>query len=135
MRNLLRKPLPWMVLVECAIVAALLLVAWHLIADPPVFDSNVPAEVLAPAESGEAGVPVVPGPSGQSKPQAPLLLPGLNFEASFWRVRLAELNRGQAAFEALEWKLVHSAIGAARRYVESVVLPAVTRAERVSLKA
>jgi hypothetical protein len=130
MRNLLRKPLPWMVLAECAIVAALLLVAWHLIANPPVIDSNLPAEFPAPAESGEAGAPVVPGPASQSKPQALPSLPGLNFEASFWRVRLAELNRGQAAFEALEWKLVHSAIGAVRRYVESVVLPAVTRAER-----
>jgi hypothetical protein len=130
MRNLLRKPLPWMVLAECAIVAALLLVAWHLIANPPVVDSRAPAEVASPGESGDAGVPVVPGPAGQSEPQALPSLPGLNFEASFWRVRLAELNRGQAAFEALEWKLVHSAMNAARRYVESVVLPAVTRAER-----
>jgi hypothetical protein len=135
MRNLLRKPLPWLVLTECAIVAALLLVAWHLIANPPVFDFNVPAEVPAPAESGEAATPVVPGPAGQSKPRALPSLPGLNFEASFWRTRLAELNRGQAAFEALEWKLVHSAMAAARRYVESVVLPSVTRAERVRPKA
>jgi hypothetical protein len=132
MRNLLRKPLPWMVLAECAIVAALLLVAWHLIANPPVFDSSVPAEVPAPAESGGVDAPVVPEPSGQSIPQALPLLPGLNLDASFWRLRLAELNRDQAAFEALEWRLVHSAIGAARRYVESVVLPAVTRAERRS---
>jgi hypothetical protein len=135
MRNLLRKPLPWMVLAECAIVAALLLVAWHLIANPPVIDANVPAEVAAPAESDGAGAPIVPGPSGQSKPQGVPLLPGLNFESSFWRLRLAELNRGQAAFEALEWRLVHSAMNAARRYVESVVLPAVTRAERVGRKA
>ena len=134
MRNLLRKPLHWMVLAECAIVAALLLVAWHLIASPPVI-SNVPAEVPAPAESGEAGAPVAPAPAGQSKHQAVPLLPGLNFEADFWRMRLAELNRGQAAFEALEWKLVHSAMAAARRYVESVVLPAVTRAERRDAKA
>src|SRR4029077_18111675 len=109
MRNLLRKPLPWMVLAECAIVAALLLVAWRLIASPPVI-SNVPAEIPAPAQSGETGEPVVPGLAGQSKPQAGPSLPGLNFDASFWRVRLAELNRGQASFEALEWKLVHSAM-------------------------
>lgn len=119
-----------MVLAECAIVAALLLLAWHLIASPPVLDSNAPAEVPAPSESGETGPPVVPEAAGQSQPQALPLLPGLNFEASFWRVRLTELNRGQAAFEALEWKLVHSAMDAARRYVESVVLPAVTHAER-----
>jgi hypothetical protein len=130
MRNLLRKPLPWMVIAECAVVGALLLIAWHLIANPPVSDSSVPDVVPSPAESGEAGVPAVPGPSGATQPHALPSLPGLNFEASFWRLRLAELNRGQAAFEALEWKLVHSAIGAARRYVEAVVLPSVSRAER-----
>jgi hypothetical protein len=132
MRNVLRKPLPWMVLAECAVVAALLLVAWHLIANPPVPDSSVPVIVPPPADSGETGIPAVPGPLGESTPKARPTLPGLNFEASFWRLRLAELNRGQAAFEALEWKLVHSAMDAARRYVESVVLPSVSRAERGS---
>jgi len=34
MRNLLRKPLPWMVVSECAIVAALAMVAWHMVASP-----------------------------------------------------------------------------------------------------
>jgi len=130
MRNLLRKPLPWMVLAECAVVAALLLVAWHMIVSPPVPDSSGPAVIPAPADSGEAGVPAAPGPVRTSTPRARPILPGLNFEASFWRLRLAELNRGQAAFEALEWKLVHSAMDAARRYIESVVLPSVTRAER-----
>lgn len=130
MRNLLRKPLPWMVLAECAVVAALLLVAWHLIVNPPAPGSSVPALASAPAESGEAGVPALPGAAGLSTPHVSPTLPGLNFQATFWRMRLAELNRGQAAFEALEWKLVHSAMDSARRYVESVVLPSITRAER-----
>jgi hypothetical protein len=130
MRNLLRKPLPWMVLAECAVVAVLLLVAWHLISNPPNPATSAPAVVPAPGESGEAGMPAVPAPAGLSKPRATPMLPGLNFEAGFWRLRLAELNRGQAAFEALEWKLVHAAMDAARRYVESVVLPSVARAER-----
>jgi hypothetical protein len=130
MRSLLRQPLPWMVLAECAVVGTLVLIAWHLIVNPPVPDSSGLSVVPSPAESGETGGPAVPGPVGQSKPKARPTLPGLNFDASFWRVRLAELNRGQAAFEALEWKLVRSAMDAARRYVESVVLPSVTRAER-----
>lgn len=117
-----------MVLAECAVVAALVLVAWHLIVNPPV--SSMPVMVPAPADSGETGSTAVPGPIGLSKPTARPILPGLNFDGSFWRLRLAQLNRGQAEFEALEWKLVHSAIGAARRYVESVVLPSVSRAER-----
>jgi hypothetical protein len=56
--------------------------------------------------------------------------PGLNFDAGFWRLRLADLNRGQAQFEALEWRLVRSAMDAAHRYVESVVIPSILRAER-----
>ena len=116
-----------MVLAECAVVAALVLVAWHLIANPPV--PSIPVMVPAPADSGETGSTAVRAPIGVAKPTARPILPGLNFQAGFWRLRLAELNRGQAEFEALEWKLVRSAISAARRYVESVVLPSVTRAE------
>ncbi len=129
MRNLLRKPLPWMVLAECAIVAALILVAWHLVAghlnQPPV-----PGIVSQPSESGDAGAPAPSGLPDSTKPQRAPPLPGLNLEASFWRSRLADLNRGEAAFEALEWKLVHSAMDAARRYIKSVVLPSIARAER-----
>ena len=67
--------------------------------------------------------------AAQRKP-APTPVPGLNLDTNFWRLRLAELNHGEASFEALEWKLVHSAMDAAHRYVESVVLPSIARAER-----
>ncbi len=128
MRNLLRKPLPWMVLAECAIVAALVMVAWHLIASPPAQHSfAAPAASQAP-EAGGAKGPVSADVPAQS-PARPLL-PGLNVDANFWRIRLAELNHGEAAFELLEWRLVHSVINTAHRYVESVVLPSVRRAER-----
>jgi hypothetical protein len=129
MRNLLRKPLPWMVLTECAVVAALILVAWHLVADPPN-QPAVPGLASQPAESGEAGVQAPPGLPEIAKRRALPTLPGLNLEAGFWRSRLAELNRGEAAFEALEWKLVHSAMDAVNRYIRSVVLPSIVRAER-----
>jgi hypothetical protein len=129
MRNLLRKPLPWMVLAECAVVAALLMVAWHLVANPPVIGVPFPPATTPPAgENGSTG-PASAAASAQRKP-TPAPAPGLNVDANFWRLRLAELNRGQAAFEALEWKLVRSAMEAAHRYVESVVLPSVGRAER-----
>ena len=128
MRNLVRKPLPWMVLAECAIVGALVMVAWHLVAAPPV--QEVPAAPAAPAplQAGDAAGPISAGVMARS-PARPLL-PGLNFDASFWRLRLAALNSGEAAFEALEWRFAHSAMNAAQRYVESVVLPSVARAER-----
>ena len=117
-----------MVLAECAIVAALVMVAWHLVAVPPV--QEIPAAPAAPAPiAGDATGPISADVTARS-PARPLL-PGLNVDASFWRLRLAELNSGEAAVEVLEWKLVHSAMNAAHRYVVSVVLPSLARAERV----
>ena len=57
-------------------------------------------------------------------------MPGLNLNSRFWRTRLAQLNRDQALFIELEWRLVHSAMDAARRYLETVVLPAIQHAEQ-----
>jgi hypothetical protein len=132
MRNLLRKPLPWIVICECAIVAALGMVSWHMVASPPpspVFG------VQAAAPTTPAGRPASPGPrtpASNAKAEVPPLLPGLNLDSSFWKGRLAELNQGESSFEQLEWKIVHAVMDAARRYVKSVVMPALTRAERGS---
>jgi len=117
-----------MVLAECAIVVALVMVAWHLVAAPP--GQEVPAAPAAPAplQAGDAARPISADVTARSPARS--LLPGLNLDASFWRLRLAALNSGEAAFEALEWRLVHSAMNAAQRYVESVVLPSLARAER-----
>jgi hypothetical protein len=128
MRNLLRKPLPWMVLSECAIVAALALVAWHIVAS-----TLAPHISVVPSASPPARVAIRPASeavAGQSNAPVRPLLPGLNIDASFWRLRLADLNRGESAFEQLEWRIVHSGMDAARRYVKSVVMPSLSRAER-----
>jgi hypothetical protein len=128
MRRLVRKPLPWMVLAECAIVATLVVVAWHLVAAAPLQEVPVPPAASAPPQPGDATGPI--SADVTVRPPARPLLPGLNVDASFWRLRLAELNSDEAAFETLEWRLVHSAMNAAHRYVESVVLPSLARAER-----
>lgn len=128
MRNLARKPLPWVVLAECAIVAALVVVAWHLVAAAPLQEVPAAPAAPAPSQAGDATGPI--SADVTARPPAHPLLPGLNVDASFWQLRLAELNRGDAAFEALEWRLVHSAMDATHRYVESVVLPSLARAER-----
>lgn len=130
MRNLLRKPLPWMVVSECAIVAALAMVAWHMVASPPAPQVSG-VQVASP--TAQAREPVIPGPEtvfGKAKAPVDSLLPGLNLDSSFWRLRLAELNRGENSFEQLEWRIVHAAMDAARHYVKSIVLPALARAER-----
>jgi hypothetical protein len=127
MRNLLRKPLTWMILAECAVVAALILMAWHLIAASAPAVAAPPALLPAPASD----------PAAETSPAAPKRskaivrqLPGLNVDTGFWRLRLMELNREEAALELLEWRIVHSAMDTVQRYMESVVLPSVERAER-----
>ena len=131
MRNLLRKPLPWIVICECAIVAALAMVAWHMVASPPpsVFGVQAAAPTLP---AGRPASPAPRMPAGNAEAEVPPLMPGLNVDSSFWKGRLAELNRGESSFEQLESKIVHAVMDAARRYVKSVVMPAVTRAERGS---
>jgi hypothetical protein len=115
-----------MVVVECVVVGALVIVAWQMVVSPPA-QRLAPIAATPRADSGD-GLPLTPG---VAKPKAARAqVPGLNVDPSFWRLRLADLNRGQAAFEALEWRLVRSAMTAAHRYVESVVLPSIARAER-----
>lgn len=129
MRNLLRKPLPWLVVTECAIVAALALVAWHMVASPPAPPASA-AQIAVP--TAQAREPVTRGPAvvPEAAPPVQPALPGLNLDPGFWKLRLAELNRGERSFEQLEWRIVHSAMEAARHYVRSVVLPALAQAER-----
>ena len=50
-------------------------------------------------------------------------------DPAFWRTRLEALNGAEALFEALEWRIVHSAMDSMRRYIETVVLPSIERAE------
>ncbi len=130
MGNLLRQPLAWMVAAELVVVAALVGVAWHVLqgsAATPGAALVLPT-VSAPADA--AATPDVPPdvlipPSPSSIP----LLPGLNVDPAFWRERLVALNAAEAQLEALEWRIVHSAMDTVRRYVESVVVPELEQAE------
>jgi hypothetical protein len=130
MRNLIRAPLLWMVLAEIAVVSALILVAWHAIAGAPA--SGPPGPFTFPfapvtASPADTALPAAGVPVADANTRGPA--PGLNVGIDFWRSRLASLNRDQAEFEALEWRLTHAVMDAARDYLETVVLPAVRRAE------
>jgi hypothetical protein len=130
MRRLIRAPLLWMVLAEIAVVGALILVAWHAIAGASASGAPGPFTLpFQPAKSSPAdtALPAAGVPVADTNPRGPA--PGLNVGIGFWRGRLASLNRHQAEFEALEWKLTHAVMDAARDYLETVVLPAVRRAE------
>jgi hypothetical protein len=117
-----------MVLAEVAVVGALILVAWHAIAGAsgsgPSAPFSLPPVAASPADTAlpGAGDPVTK--SGSRGPA-----PGLNLAVDFWRERLGTLNHDQAEFEALEWKLTHTVMDSARDYLETVVVPAVRRAE------
>ncbi|GEM_PF-1203656 len=127
MRNLIRSPLMWMVVVELIIVAALAVVAWNVVASAirPSFASpmTLPGDAGGQTPSPLPDLPAI----GPGSPRGPL--PGLNLDSAFWRTRLAQLNRDQTLLAQLEWRIVHSAMDAARHYLETVVLPAVQRAE------
>src|SRR5256885_14526125 len=126
MRKLIRSPLTWMVSAELVVVAFLVVFAWTVVANAwrPVVVSPSIQLPGSPTDDSSA-LPDFPG----SSPAAHGPAPGLNLNSSFWRARLAQLNRDQVVLAQLEWRLVHGAMDAMKRYVETVVLPAVRRAE------
>ena len=129
MRKLVRQPLTWMVIAECLVVAVLLVIAWNLVASAAARHLGAaPIQAAGPpAQDPISPQPELPEPP---RPPARLQLPGLNFDPGFWRVRLGVLNREQVGLEQLEWRIVHGAMDAAQRYLETVVLPSIARAER-----
>jgi hypothetical protein len=129
MGKLLRQPLTWMVIAECVVVAFLLVLVWNLVSSAAAHGGAAQIQAAGPpAQDSSSPQPELPGPA---RPAGRLQLPGLNFDPSFWRVRLSQLNREQVGLEQLEWRIVHGAMDAAQRYVETVVLPSIVRAERV----
>lgn len=131
MRNLIRHPLTWMVIAELVVVTALAMLAWNAMASAARPAGAASALSLADPAVQDSGSPV-PSLPAPIKPDANPALPGLNVDPLFWLNRLQGLNRDQVSFEQLEWRLVHSSMDAARRYLETVVLPSVQRAERAA---
>jgi hypothetical protein len=128
-RHILRKPITWMVAAEVVVVVALVAVSWHLLATSSGGPDG-PA-LLLPSSSppSDVAASIPPDALAPPKPTAPPLLPGLNVDPAFWRQRLTALNQAEAQFEALEWRLVHAAMDSMQRYLETVVLPSIERAE------
>ena len=130
MRNLIRSPLTWMVAAELCVVGALIAVAWNVVAS-----ANRPASAPVVAEAPQAtadsssDLPLIPQLNTRPS-KGPL--PGLNVDSEYWRRQLVQLNADQAFLEQLEWRIVRDAEQAAGHYVETVVLPAVRRAEQAA---
>jgi hypothetical protein len=127
MRKLLRSPLTWLVSAEVVVVSVLIFMAWgvvHGAAKSVVISPSL--QIPGLADDSIADLPAFPL---QDSPAGKGPLPGLNQSTRFWRDRMVELNRDQALLASLEWRLVHGAMDAIKRYVDSVVLPSVRRAE------
>ena len=131
MRNLLRKPLTWVVIGECLVVGVLLVVVWNAVA-ASVTRHAVGAQVQVAEGPMRTSVSPLPDLVPATKPAPKPQLPGLNLDAGFWRDRLGQLNREQVILEQIEWRIVHNAMNVIRRYMETVVLPSISRAERRS---
>ena len=129
MRNLLRQPLTWMVITECVVVALLVVEVWNVVAAASVqHAAAAPTQAVdSPAAASDSPPSVVSVGAG---PATRVQLPGVNINTGFLRVRLDQLTRDQVFFEQLEWRIVRNATGAAQRYLETVVLPSITRAEQ-----
>jgi hypothetical protein len=123
----------WMVVVEVIIVSVLAVVAWNVIGS--AMRPSVASPMTLPADSGVASPSPLPDLPATSPGSSRGPLPGLNVDSAFWQQRLAQLNREQTLLAQLEWRIVHSGMDAARRYVQTVVLPAVQRAERAGSQA
>lgn len=126
----IRNPLTWMVIVELVVVSLFVVAAWNFIgaAAKPALESPGLQWPGSKTEPSRKGLPDLSG--RKSEQRAPL--PGLNLDSSFWQQRLRLLNREQAYFEQLEWRIVHAAMDSVRRYLETVVLPSLVRAEHSS---
>lgn len=118
-----------MILAECIVVAALVLVAWRVMAGAPASNGAALPVVPPAASATDSAMPPSPSVPAPPSPVERRLPPGLNLDVGFWRIRLGTINSEESSFEALEWRLVHSAMNSARQYLDSVVIPEVVRAE------
>ena len=122
-----RSVLVLLVAGELAVVGGLAAVAWHVWQQdqalnpggPPV---SMPA-LSSPRPSPSATMTVPVGPTA-----APT--PGLRTDPAFLDQVTIDINREEVALEQLEWQIIHGAMDAVRAYIQKVVLPAVSRAQR-----
>ena len=123
-----RRPvLAFLVAGELAVVGALAAVAWH------VWQQNQTPSSGAPPVSMPAAAPPRPSPSGTlpvplSPTSAPT--PGLRADPLFLNQVTTDINREEVALEQLEWRIIHGAMAGVRAYIQRVVLPAISRAQR-----
>jgi hypothetical protein len=118
----LRRPLFWIVFAEVVVMFALFVVSWR------VYQSHHPAPAISLPAVAEASPEVPASPPVAGRPATPPAKPRAPAPGGF-PVDFGRLNADQASLEKVEDALLARIVEAARSYLESVVLPAVKRAE------
>jgi len=118
----------WIVLGEVLVMFALFAVSWQ------VYQAHRPAP-SAGAATPSALAPATRSPASSQNPPSPRArasAPPSTRPLQSFPIDLGQLNRDQAELERVQDALLTRLVRAVRRYLETVVLPAVTRAERVT---
>jgi hypothetical protein len=120
----------WIVLCEVVVMFALFVVSWRVYeAHRPVASAGAATPTaLAPAARSPLPSPPPP-PSLKPRPTA---TPAVVRSSTSFPIDLGQLNHDQADLERSETDLLLRIVRAGRNYLETVVLPAVRRAERVN---
>ena len=127
MRRLLRRPLTWMIALECLLVAAAGFAAWRVAAGHlghPAGGQGLIAGLPDLAPVPEPTPP--PGASTAAAAAQPASgpTPGLRHDAFF----LNRLNSTSAGWESAQWQVTSAVIAWIRAYVEGAMVPAMERA-------
>ena len=129
MKARLRQPLFWIVVVEVIVMFVLFAVSWRVyLAHRPVASAGVavPSLPASPPAATPRAAPLAPVTARPSPGPAPLRKPaGVPID-------LGALNRDQAGLEQAEDAILIRLVRVTRDYLETVVLPAVRRAESVN---
>lgn len=139
--TLIRPPLVWFAAAETALIATLGVITWHVWIDrvaPGATASGRQAAAGPPASTPAPPRGRRPPPAQAAAPASPSPLPavgptpGIRTDADFLARQLGELNRVEATFEDLEWRVTKAVADAIQRYIQAVVLPSIDRSERGS---
>src|SRR5215470_3598098 len=97
MRKLIKSPLAWVVATEVVVVAVLGVVAWNVVSSAlrPSYAAPIAVPIAVPVATPVPTPPLPELPAITPPARGPL--PGLNVSSAFWRTRLEQLNREQAA--------------------------------------
>ncbi len=138
-RLLFRPPLIWITIAECILVVAMAALGWHLWQSSSTRAPASGMTALAPHANGQSDPgsrgralrpPVSPSTSIPSPAAPPGPTPGIRTDAEFLSHQMAELNRVEAAFASLEWRMTNALVGAIQYYLNHVVLPSIEKTEQ-----